>query len=484
MNPGSLESAQVIRDAARNGLGAVVVKVRDESIETLAAVADVEGIALVVADEEMAWRQLDALISSALSSIAQEARPLSEPPVGDLFALANAIAATVGGATAIEDLQERVLAYSTLPGQPIDEDRREGILGRQVPELPENSEQYAAIFRAQGAITVPAASWNRTRADGSTDMKPSLDRLAVAVRAGFQPLGTIWVVDATGELAPDAPQALEHAAEIAALHLLRARSTADLTKQQMSELLRRLLTGGADAPLLAGQLGLGKPDEFVVLAFQPEPATSSNEISLTRVFDLIAMHCDAHNPGTRCTVIGDTVFALFAGAAGFERREAPALCARLVERAKSALHVGMRAAVGSAVEAIGQIPRSRHDAELVLLLLANHPSEAQVASARDVRSRVTVLELAQALRDMPWLISEPARMMRTADARSGTDYAKTLLTYLDLSRDSAATASVLSLHQNTLRYRLRRAQELFGVDLNNPDDTLTLWLSLRVLEFD
>jgi hypothetical protein len=45
-------------------------------------------------------------------------------------------------------------------------------------------------------------------------------------------------------------------------------------------------------------------------------------------------------------------------------------------------------------------------------------------------------------------------------------------------------AARLSLHQNTLRYRLRRANELFGIDLDNPDDTLTLWLSLRVVEFD
>ena len=31
---------------------------------------------------------------------------------------------------------------------------------------------------------------------------------------------------------------------------------------------------------------------------------------------------------------------------------------------------------------------------------------------------------------------------------------------------------------------LRRAHELFGVDLANPEDTLTLWLGLRVAEFD
>jgi len=143
--------------------------------------------------------------------------------VGDLFSLANAIAATTGGATAIEDMQQHVLAYSTLPGQLIDEDRREGILGRQVPDLPENAEQYASVFRATSAIWVPGAP-------------PALARLAVAVRAGTQPLGSIWVVDAAGELDSDAEHALERAADIAALHMLHARSAADLARQQRAEL--------------------------------------------------------------------------------------------------------------------------------------------------------------------------------------------------------------------------------------------------------
>jgi DNA-binding PucR family transcriptional regulator len=129
------------------------------------------------------------------------------------------------------------------------------------------------------------------------------------------------------------------------------------------------------------------------------------------------------------------------------------------------------------------ISRSRHDADLVLLLLASRPDSAGVASARDVRSELTLLELAQVFRDTPRFVSEPARLMAECDARSGTEYAKTLRTYLDCARDSAAASTALSLHQNTLRYRLRRAQELFGVDLSHADDTLALWLSLRVAEF-
>ena len=471
LHPTSPKSADVVRDAARRGFGAVVIKSLSLSVETLAAVADGEDIALLVVDDEIEWRQLNSLIDSALTTATQANSSPSALVVGDLFSLANAIAATTGGATAIEDMQQHVLAYSTLHGQLIDEDRREGILGRQVPDLPENAEQYASVFRATSAIWVPGAP-------------PALARLAVAVRAGTQPLGSIWVVDAAGELDSDAEHALERAADIAALHMLRARSAADLARQQRAELLRRLLEGGEGSHLVVGPLGLDTSGPFVVLAFQPELAPTGDELRMIRLVDLIAIQCETHQHGTECVVIGNTVYALFTGIAGSELGAAQAMARRLVARAATALHVLVRASVGSPVTTIGQISRSRQDADLVLLMLANQPTPTSVASAHDVRSRLTLLELAQVFRDTPRLLSQQAMRVVEFDAHSATDYAKTLRTYLDCSRDSSATAARLSLHQNTLRYRLRRANELFGIDLDNPDDTLTLWLSLRVIDFD
>ncbi len=471
VHPTDADSPRIVRDAARRGFGAVIVKSLGLAVDTLAAVADAEGVALLVVDDELDWRQVDTLVNSALTSASEADDSLSATPVGDLFALANAIAAMIGGATAIEDLQTHILAYSTVPGQIIDSDRREGILGRRVPDLPENAAQYASVFRAPGAVRVPG-------------LTPGLDRLAVAVRAGAQPLGSIWVVDAAGDLDADAERALERAADMAALHLLRARSTADLARQQRAELLRRLLEGGDDSRLLASQLGLDPAGPFVVLAFQPELAPTGDEIRLLRLIDLIAIQCEALQPGSECVVIGTTIYALFGGQAGSAPAEVEAVAERVVARSGSAFGITVRAAVGSSMLTLGGISRSRHDADLVLLLVGGRPGGGQVASARDARSQLTLLELAQVFRDTPRLVSPVARRILELDAGTGTEYARTVRTYLDCSRDSAVTAGLLSVHQNTLRYRLRRARELFGVDLGNPDDTLTLWLSLRVAEFD
>ncbi|WP_427128916.1 PucR family transcriptional regulator [Pseudarthrobacter sp. S9] len=471
LHPADPGSADVVREAARRGFGAVVVKSLTLSIETLAAVADSEGIALLVVDDDIEWRQLDALINSALTTATEANSSLSVLAVGDLFALANAIAAMVGGATAIEDMQQHVLAYSTLPGQPIDEERRKGILGRRVPDFPENAEQYASVFKAAGVVRVPGVA-------------PELARLAVAVRAGTQPLGSIWVVDAADDLDGDAERALERSADIAALHMLRARSAADLARQQRSQLLRRVLEGSDDALLVAGELGLDSAGPFIVLAFQPSLETTGDELRMARLTDLIATHCEAHHYGAECGVIGNTVYALFTGTAGCELGAAKALARRLVTRAASALGVAVHASIGSAVTAIRHISHSRHDADLVLLMLGNRPTPTPVASAHDFRSRITLLELAQVFHNTPRLMSHHALNILEFDRRSNTEYGKTLLTYLDCARDSAAASAKLSLHQNTLRYRLRRAGDLFDLDLGNPDDTLALWLSLRVNELN
>lgn len=470
LHPGSLEIESVIRDAAARGFDALAIKPRSHSVSHLARIADEEDIALLLVDDEIEWRQLNALIDSALSAADEASTSLTGLAFGDLFALANAIAAMVGGATTIENMQEMVLAYSTLPGQPIDEDRRESILGRQVPDLPENPEQYSAIFSSTGAVKFSAPP-------------PLLDRLAVAVRAGSQLLGSIWVVDAKGDLDGEAARALDRAADIAALHMLRARSAADLARQQSSELLRRVLEGGEDSQLIADQLGLDSSGPHTVVAFQPEFAPNSDELRMSRLVDLVAMHCDAHYSGTQCAVIGNTVYSVFSGAGG-NRQELHVLGDRIILRAATALHLVVRASLGSQVAKVGQIRKSRHDADLALLLLARRSGPTATACADDVRSELTLLELAQDFRTGSRALSPMAARVLEWDAQHGTDYAKTLRSYLKNSRDSAATAAELSLHQNTLRYRLHRAHELLGIDLNNPDDTLILWLGLRVAQFD
>jgi DNA-binding PucR family transcriptional regulator len=65
------------------------------------------------------------------------------------------------------------------------------------------------------------------------------------------------------------------------------------------------------------------------------------------------------------------------------------------------------------------------------------------------------------------------------DAARGTQLVLTLAEYLDHDGSVDATAAVLAVHRNTVRYRLRRVRELSGHDLGLPDTLFHLQLATR-----
>jgi sugar diacid utilization regulator len=62
------------------------------------------------------------------------------------------------------------------------------------------------------------------------------------------------------------------------------------------------------------------------------------------------------------------------------------------------------------------------------------------------------------------------------------DLLETLYVFFDCSRSVRRSAQVLSLHENTIRYRLARVEELTGLAVgSNSDDQLTVQLALLIL---
>ncbi|NJO85200.1 MAG: PucR family transcriptional regulator, partial [Blastochloris sp.] len=43
----------------------------------------------------------------------------------------------------------------------------------------------------------------------------------------------------------------------------------------------------------------------------------------------------------------------------------------------------------------------------------------------------------------------------------------------------ARTAEILHVHRNTLLYRLERIKKISGLDLDNAEDRLALWIALK-----
>jgi carbohydrate diacid regulator len=54
---------------------------------------------------------------------------------------------------------------------------------------------------------------------------------------------------------------------------------------------------------------------------------------------------------------------------------------------------------------------------------------------------------------------------------------QTVETWFAHNENSGATAGALDIHRNTLDYRLRRVEELTGLDLGRSEDRLLLYVS-------
>ena len=108
-------------------------------------------VALLSTPTRLASGHLDALVTAARAAAARVGEDGAQPQLpGDLFGLANAIAGSLGGAVTLEEPSGRVMAYSNLPGQEIDEIRRLAILGRQTPDRPTNAGSTGRSCRRRG----------------------------------------------------------------------------------------------------------------------------------------------------------------------------------------------------------------------------------------------------------------------------------------------------------------------------------------------
>ena len=317
-------------------------------------------------------------------------------------------------------------------------------------------------------------------------------RLAVAVRAGHQVLGLIWVLRDRPPLVEDAESVLMDAARAAALHLLRARGDHDPDRVRRGEVLRGLVAGNLDVATAGPVLGSAAQGGAVLALVRPASPIGPREAEAARVTDLVTLPGEYWHTGTVSTVASGQVLLLLPVEPADDGAEPDAarLAIRLrklgngiVTAVRRSTAIDVRVGFGPLMHGVASLPAGLRYAEQVIEVLERRPGGPMVATLDDVRTHVVVTALAadQAVLDDALLLPQ-VRAILDHDTAQGTEYAKTLLTYLGTFGDVVMTAQRLTIHVNTARYRVRRLAEMFGVDLAAGDETLVIWNQLRALE--
>ena len=472
IRPDAPEARALIDRAVEAGAAAVAFKLHGRECEWIQE-SDEGGLALIAVADEVSWSHLNALLALTIPSLRRSTSipGMASVPLGDLFALANAVAGVVGGAVTIEDPRARVLAYSNLEGQDIDAARQQSILGRQVPDTPGVRALYRQLWKADSVI----------RVDKVEDLE-ILPRIAVPIRVGKETLGSIWAVEGKVPLGTEAGNALSEAARVAALHMIHARSSRDLERRTRGDLLRSLLEGRGNVDSTATRLGVEPDSPMAVIALElGQNDVAEYELYRERLVDLVAMYSEAFRLRAACVAIGRTVYALVPVTAQMGPKRLRKVAQEIHEHAESALDVTLRTAVSSIVTDLREVPAACREAERVLRVTSIKDGKGSVATIEDVRPLVTLLVLKELAVEHPDISGGPIERIAAHDREKGTSYLDTLRSFLTCFGDVPAAAAATNVHPNTFRYRLRRLTELFDLDLDDPDERLVVELQLRLL---
>ena len=338
-----------------------------------------------------------------------------------------------------------------------DPSRVETILGRQVPE------RYSRILTERGIFR------ELHRSDRPVFISPipdgqdafSMPRVAIAVRAGDEVLGSIWAA-VPGPLSEERTEALCESAKLVALHLLRVRAGADVQRRLRADLLSSALEGGAGAKDALERLGLTGQRIVVLGVAMSGTGEGSTDIGANlaherqRLSDAFALHLGAVHPGSAAALVGDVTYGLVplagSGADGEERgvRIAHDFLDRVGDRLRPVIGVGPVSAD------LGGLAVARAGADRALRVLSQGRGERRVARLGDVQVEALVLELRDlvaARGDRP--TGSLARLI-DYDRKHHSNLVETLQAWLDAFGNVTAAADALFLHPNTFRYRLRR----------------------------
>lgn len=452
------ESIDIAIDWASAAHAAVVLVRADEDLA-----ATPSGPAVMTVDPDVSWSELAAIVFGLVLE-GRETESGRGPT--DLFALADSLADTVGGAVTIEDRLWRVLAYSRLQ-EHADRARAETILGRQAPE------RLRALFTTRGVVAHLADS------DAPMFVAPALEeglsgRMVVAARAGRELLGSVWVA-CTAELRDEQLRALADGARMVALHLLRSRASADLERQVESDLVIGLLDGTVDAPTVVSKLAL-PASGLRVIAVRAR-VSDERHAALLLAFDRATTGFGWSRPG-RSTLSDTTVYTVLPG-------DSAEIARQWVDNLRAALpgEATVHAGISGAATAV-ELPTARDEADECLAMHELRAGVGQVPAYDASWDDIVLLRLRIAARMGRTPQRGPVADLRRHDRAHATRHIETLRAWLAAHGDLPEAAGLLGVHENTVRYRLRRMSEITDLGLADARKRLAMTVELAAIDDD
>jgi PucR family transcriptional regulator, purine catabolism regulatory protein len=344
---------------------------------------------------------------------------------------------------------------------------------RQVPE-PAMAEVRAEVARRSEELSAGTAraAENAEFAPDHPDIAGRSLVLPVSLRGRGAPQAWLVAARDTGGLGDFERLILQQAVTVVALELMRQRAMRDTERRLAGDVLAEALTGRLSEEEVAMRLrpfGIGQTAAVLVFSAGDGAPAPQAEAELDRFLaDAGVGALVATRDRLLCAVV--------------DSRDGVDPVA-LAGRAREAIaeDTALRAAASRAAP-VGALRRTFHEARCALeaAALANG-SSPPVASYRDLGAFQLLLSLQDddALRLYCDSVLGP---LEDASGEYGDELIRSLEAFIEQNGQWEWAARELYCHRHTLRYRIRRVEQLTGRDLSSARDRIEFWLALRARE--
>jgi sugar diacid utilization regulator len=295
------------------------------------------------------------------------------------------------------------------------------------------------------------------------------DRVVAVAQFRDDVLGVIAVIDPGETWAEVNRGALEHGATVLALELAHMRRVAEVELRLGRDLVEELLAGGDLDGILERFRAIGydldRRHRVVVLVVTCQRSEGDTSFQAVR-------------RAARDTSVGSLLVARDGRIALLADADADWESFRSAVVAELGPGGGCRAGVGGLCSAPADFATSHHEALLALNVQARLGGPEQVSRIDDLGVYSLLSESAD-LGSIERFVQRWLGALREYDSTKGADLVRTLTSYLECGGSYDTTASMLSIHRSSVRYRLGRIRHISGHDLADADTRFNLQLATR-----
>ena len=339
----------------------------------------------------------------------------------------------------------------------------------------------------------PPAAHGSAREVRISVVRPARPVDVVPVRAGADVLGLLAVgldvragqpADAQGRL-----RALEHGSTVLALELSKERAAAEVERRLRGDLVEEVLAGGLEgdeAERIARQaerLGHRLPSRAWVVVLEPDDDSTEAALAAPgrqdRLDAALSGLIRSRMPGALTLVRSASAVFLIPDEVAPDLATAEKLAGQVLAGAAPVMKPGTASVgVGNLANSVGELARSHLEARQALRLTRRAGGRARVASYRSLGAFRLLLEVQSpdALRRFVQELLGP--LLQYAQSRD-TPLLETLEALSAARWVRRAAARQLSIHINSMSYRVERIETLTGLSLDDPETRVAISIALR-----